>query len=169
MLPQTDRLIPSPLTPAHWFDVRTMHTNVEAMATLGGVRSEERSQQWMTENLEHWRVHGFGMCPWYLRDGGEFVGLGGLRTLALDDGTEVEVGYGLLPTYWGKGLATEIAQGCIATGFSVMGLRSIVALTMTDNLASRHVMEKSGLRFERSLMHANLPHVLYRIDIEEGL
>ncbi len=163
MIPDTDRMVSRPLTAAHWLDVRTLHTNPEAMATLGGVRTEERSQQWMTENLKHWREHGFGMCPWYLRDGGEFVGLGGLRHLALDDETTVEVGYGFLPQFWGRGLATELTLACVATGFVLMELPSIVALTLTENTASRRVMEKAGLRFDRALVHAELPHVLYRI------
>ena len=41
------------------------------------------------------------------------------------------------------------------------GFERVVAFTRTDNLASRHVMEKLGLRYERDFKRAGLPHGLY--------
>ena len=35
-------------------------------------------------------------------------------------------------------------------------------MTLPDNHASRRVMEKIGLRFDRDVVHRGLPHVLYR-------
>jgi RimJ/RimL family protein N-acetyltransferase len=37
-----------------------------------------------------------------------------------------------------------------------------VAVTLTTNTASRRVMEKLGMNYERDIEHAGLPHVLYR-------
>jgi RimJ/RimL family protein N-acetyltransferase len=34
---------------------------------------------------------------------------------------------------------------------------------MVENRASRRVMEKLGFEYEREVVHANLPHVLYRL------
>ena len=36
--------------------------------------------------------------------------------------------------------------------------------TMTTNVASRGVMEKLGMQYDRNVEHAGLPHVLYRLD-----
>ena len=44
-----------------------------------------------------------------------------------------------------------------------MGLRTIVAYTREDNLASRGVMSKLGMTYEKSFLHSELPHVLYRL------
>jgi hypothetical protein len=35
--------------------------------------------------------------------------------------------------------------------------------SLPTNCASRRVMEKVGLSFERDIVHANLPNVLYRL------
>ena len=40
--------------------------------------------------------------------------------------------------------------------------RDLIAFTLPDNLASRRVMEKAGFAYEREILHAGLPHVLYR-------
>ena len=41
-------------------------------------------------------------------------------------------------------------------------MKSVVAFTLPDNTASRRVMEKLGMTYERDIVHADLPHVLYR-------
>ena len=59
-------------------------------------------------------------------------------------------------------LRTELAHACVEVGFEQLGLLEIVAFTLPDNIASRRVMEKAGFRYERDIVHAGLPHVLYR-------
>jgi RimJ/RimL family protein N-acetyltransferase len=77
---------------------------------------------------------------------------------------EVEVGYGFMPEYWGRGLATEIAQACIRLGFNQLGLKTLVAVTTHANVASQYVMRKAGMIYDRDIVHAGAPHVLYRIN-----
>jgi RimJ/RimL family protein N-acetyltransferase len=47
----------------------------------------------------------------------------------------------------------------IRKGFTELGVRRVVASTMTANLASRRVMEKSGLRFVKTF-HRDWPDVI---------
>ena len=61
----------------------------------------------------------------------------------------------------GSGPATELAQASVDVAFDELGLREVVAFTLPDNVASRRVMEKAGLRYEREIVHVGLPHVLY--------
>ena len=39
----------------------------------------------------------------------------------------------------------------------------IVCFTWTENRASQNVMKKCGFVYERGFVHADLPHVLYRL------
>ena len=66
---------------------------------------------------------------------------------------EVELGYRLKKSAWGKGYATEGSQALIRKGFSELGVRRVVAQTMAVNLASRRVLEKGGLSEQRTFHH----------------
>jgi [ribosomal protein S5]-alanine N-acetyltransferase len=47
--------------------------------------------------------------------------------------------------------------------FDVLRLPAVVTYTLPYNAASRRVMEKLGFEYEREVVHADLPHVLYRL------
>ena len=159
----TPRLRAERVTVAHWLDLRRMDEDERFMALLGGVRDKAGTVAYLEMNVKHWAEHGFGM--WMLRDAATsaIVGRAILRHLDVEGVDEVEVGYGFMPEYWGRGLATEIANACVRIGFDRLGLRSMVAITTPPNLASQRVMQKAGLSYERDIVHAGIPHVLFRI------
>lgn len=158
----TSRLRAERVTVAHWLDLRRMDDDASFMARLGGVRDEAGTAAYLETNLKHWIDHGFGM--WMLRDAASsaIVGRAILRHLDVSGVDEIEVGYGFMPEHWGRGLATEIAQACVRIGFDRFAFRSLVAITTPANLASQRVMQKAGLAYERDIMHAGVPHVLFR-------
>jgi RimJ/RimL family protein N-acetyltransferase len=132
------------------------------MATLGGTRDEAETAAYLERNLAHWTDRGFGI--WILRErqSGAVVGRAGLRHLEVEGIDEVELGYALFPEYWGRGLATEIAHACVTLGREQLHLPSIVAIALPSNQASQRVMAKVGLAYEREVIYADLPHVLFR-------
>lgn len=79
---------------------------------------------------------------------GEFLGWFSFR-LADEIRREVTLGYRLKRAAWGQGYATEGAAALIRLGFTVWGVQRVTAATYEENLASRHVMEKAGMRFVR--------------------
>lgn len=158
----TSRLYAERLRADHLADLLALHADPRMMATLGGVRTDAQTRAFLAANLDHWERCGFGL--WMLHDrAGRLAGRAGLRRVAIAGIEETEIAYALLPDFWGRGLATEIARALRDIGFARLGLSSLVAFTLPDNRASRRVMEKLGLRFERAFEHAGLPHVLYRI------
>ena len=112
--------------------------------------------------IEHWERHGFGM--WLLRDRqtGEMIGRGGLQYTYTAGLNDVEAGWAVVPERWGQGFATELAQASVEVGFEQLDLLEIIAFALPTNIGSRRVMEKAGFKFERDIIHAGLPHVLYR-------
>ncbi len=138
-----------------------MHEDARQMATLGGVRDYVWTMAYLERNLAHWETHGFGL--WMLRHfGGPVIGRGLLRHLDVEGVPEVEIGYSFHPEHWGCGYATEIAVACLSVGRETYGFSSMVALTLPTNTASRHVLEKAGLAYERDIVHGGRPYVLYR-------
>ena len=63
-------------------------------------------------------------------------------------GQQAEVGWVLDPAAQGRGLGTELAAALLDLAFDGLGVRRVEAACFADNLASRRVMEKIGLRLE---------------------
>jgi len=76
----------------------------------------------------------------------------GWFSLAPPEGSspDVELGYRLRTSAWGKGYATEGARALIRKGFTELGVQRVLATTYQDNLASRRVMQKAGMRLVRT-------------------
>lgn len=158
----TERLALTRIKASDLPEYLAFYKNEQTTATLGGVRTEDWVREWHERQLDHWEQHGFGLWTLRTRAGGEFTGRGGLRHVLIEGNDEVELGYGLLPEYWGQGLAAEMSREALRFGFE-LGLESIVSFTLPTNLRSQRVMQKLGMRFERDVVWADLPHVLYRI------
>ena len=60
--------------------------------------------------------------------------------------TQAEIGWVVAPEHAGHGYATEGARELLRICFEDLGLRRVVALCFADNVASRRIMEKLGMR-----------------------
>ena len=94
------------------------------------------------------RFAGYGFWAAIEKSSGRFVGWFHFRPT--DAAHEVELGYRLLSSVWGKGYATEGSRALIHKGFAELGVQRVVAFTMVVHVASRRVMEKAGLRLVRT-------------------
>jgi RimJ/RimL family protein N-acetyltransferase len=159
----TARLRAERLLRDHWPDLRLMDQDPVMMDHLGGPRDEAGTQAYLERNLAHWASYGFGI--WILRDAssGVVAGRACVRHLQIEGRDEVEIGYGFLPAFWGRGLATEVARKCVAIGFEELQLMSLVALTTPQNRGSQHVLEKVGMTSEGIVDHDGVAFLLYRL------
>lgn len=104
------------------------------------------------ENLP---LHGF----WAAESGADprfatGVFLGWFAFRATEEGPHhVSLGFRLSRTAWGRGYATEGARFLIESGFAHAGVRRVIATTYERNLASRRVLEKLGMRLERTFRY----------------
>lgn len=80
--------------------------------------------------------------------------------------SDVELLYALDRTAWGRGLATEAAGAALAYGFEVAGLGRIIGITRPANAASRRILEKLGMRYEREVEIFGIEAVLYGLSRE---
>ena len=139
------------------------------MATLsadGKIFSEEQSRGFLERAAQHWKSHGFGL--WMLHDQAtnesDFVGYGGIKHALVEGNDAIELAYAITTDHWSKGFATEISIAALNLGFSELHLDRIVAFTLPHNRASRGVMENCGFKYDRAMVHAGLPHVLYILE-----
>ena len=82
-------------------------------------------------------------------DTGRFVGWFHLKAVE-DDPEAGEIGYRLMRAFWGQGFATEGSLALIEYGHKEIKLKRITGVAMSTNKASIRVLEKCGLRFEKS-------------------
>lgn len=159
----TDRLLAERQGPGDFEELYRLRQDPRVAATLGGILSDERARALFDADLVHWARYGFGI--WLFRSpvDGSLVGRCGLRRVEVEGRAEVELLYALHAGSWGRGLATEMAAAVLHVGFEQLGLDEVVAFTRPTNTASRRVMEKVGMRYERDFIHANEQHVLFRI------
>jgi ribosomal-protein-alanine N-acetyltransferase len=52
----------------------------------------------------------------------------------------------LAPAFWGQGVATEAGQAALRYGFETLGVEQVVGIVHPENMASRRVLEKLGMR-----------------------
>ena len=111
---------------------------------------------------------------WCLEIDGHCAGFTGLNIPTFDAPfmPAVEIGWRMLPRYWGHGYATEAARLALDYGFGVLNAGEIVAFTAPGNRRSRAVMARLGMRHDVAgdFDHPRVPpgnplrrHVLYRI------
>ena len=110
-----------------------------------GVRTLDQARAYIEERMvASYRLHGFGMWIVTPRDGPAPIGLAGL--VKRDVLPHVDVGYALLESAWGKGYAREAAAAVLDLAQNSLGIDPVAAIVNPDNLASRRVLEKLGLR-----------------------
>jgi RimJ/RimL family protein N-acetyltransferase len=127
-------------------------------AGQSGPFSRAECEQIIVRKLAHWTAFGFGMSLAF--SDGRCVGRSTVGYNLVDGRAEVEVGWAVVRHSWGRGRATQLGRHALAAA-SNAGFERIAAFTRPDNLASRRVMEKLGLQYQRDFTHAGHPHVLY--------
>lgn len=143
---------------------RSLLSDPEIAAWFGGsARTLAQAEEMVAKKAAHRTVHGFG---WSLAwEGEECLGWGVAQHWVIDGFSEVEIGWTVARSHWRRGIATVLGRHAL-TEVSGRGLRSIVAYTREDNVASRGVMSKLGMTYEKSFDDAGETQVLYRLQLD---
>jgi RimJ/RimL family protein N-acetyltransferase len=143
---RTERLILRRWTDADRAPFAALNADPVVMEHMQGLLSRESSDAFVDRIERHWEEHGWGLWAVEVPGVAPFVGYVGLWPADyLADGM-VEVGWRLARAYWGNGYATEAAREALRVGFEEVGLDEIVSFTVPQNVRSRRVMERIGLR-----------------------
>jgi len=127
---------------------------------------------------DHFARHGYGFWAVQAPGVADFIGFVGLAvpTFQARFMPCVEIAWRLAYDYWGRGYSSEAAVAVVDYAFASLRLDEIVSFTVPDNLRSRQVMGRLGMRRspEDDFEHPALPeghplraHVLYRLTRRE--
>jgi RimJ/RimL family protein N-acetyltransferase len=143
---QTDRLTLTPFAKADRTELHALFTDPDVRRYLMDdmIVEETWTADVVDTSTTMFRDLGYGL--WAVRETGQrsiigFCGYWRFEHLK----HPLQLMYGLLPDWWGKGLATEAARAGLNYGFDTVGFTEIIAATDPPNLASVRVMERLGM------------------------
>lgn len=90
------------------------------------------------------------------KDNLEFIGLGKLEMEDLDK-KEAELGYMILPQFWGKGIASTVSLTLIELAKLNTSIDKLYAIIDPKNAPSRKVLTKNGFKHKEYLEYEGLP------------
>lgn len=151
-----------------------LNADPRVMEHFPAVLSRAESDAGVGRIRKHWDEHGFGLWAVEVAGGAPFIGFIGIQRVPFEAHftPAVEVGWRLAFDAWGHGYATEGARAALEHGLGALGLREIVAMTVTANLRSQRVMDKLGMQrahgedFDNPRLpegHELRRHILYRV------
>ena len=163
---ETERLHLLPWETRDWRAYRPIVTDPEVMRfiTFGRPLSDEEIHAFVARQVNGFAERGF--CLWKLirKSDSAMIGFCGIQPLVVAGVPEIEIGWRLARDSWRQGYASEAARASLRDGAARCNLDRIVAIALPENVASRGVMEKIGMAYERNIVHRDLDHVLYAID-----
>jgi ribosomal-protein-alanine N-acetyltransferase len=144
-----------------------MRSDKEVIKYLGGSRLQNPGavEKRLRFYIDCYAKYGYGMCAMIWKETGEMFGWSGLQPL--EETGETEVGYGMIKEFWGKGIGFEAARAWLAYAFTRTSAQRIVAIAVPENTGSWRIMEKCGMKYEKTEEHYGMPCVFYAISKEE--
>lgn len=144
---QTERLIMRELRDEDVAPAHRMFTDPEVMRYIGRFphSSIEQTRQKLSSNQRLFPEQGGVRWAITLRERDAFIGSCGHWRL-MKEHRRSEIGYDLLPEYWGKGIMTEALRAALRFGFVSLQLHSTEAQIDPENQRSRQVLERLGFR-----------------------
>jgi RimJ/RimL family protein N-acetyltransferase len=109
-------------------DLCEIRADPDVMKYIGSGKAEsiEQVQTALNNILAHWEHHDFGRWAVIDKESGKLVGWCGLSYLETTE--DVEIGYGIAKSHWGKGIISDAAAAVIKWGFDDLGLDHIVGV-----------------------------------------
>ena len=143
--------------------------NTDFMRFSLGVFSREQTTGFL-EKLVDWERRGLpSQFAVIHRGSNRLIGYCGFFHQQVDGRDEIEIGYRLHPDYWGRGLATEAARAVRDHGFRDWKLSRVISLIHSENVPSRRVAEKNGMKIEKEITFRGFPTLVYAMTHEEWL
>lgn len=156
---ETERCTIILLRESDYVDVEKIYKDLEVREFLGGIRKKESIGVIFEEMLNSSQESFY----WAVREK-QTESFIGLVSLSLHhEGVYQEVSYQFLPDWWGKGYASEVVSILLHFALKELNLSSVVAETQTANKASCRLLEKLGMKCERTIMRFGAEQAFYSI------
>ncbi len=150
---KTERLILRELRMSDLEGMFELDSNPLVHKYLGNkpIKTREESEKMIDSVINQYKERGIGRWAAIEKSSGDFIGWSGLRLnteFNMNGFTKYyDVGYRLIPKYWGKGYATESGKVAINYAFNDLKLPELYGTTEMGNQASHNALLKIGLTY----------------------
>ncbi len=147
----TENLRMEPISLAHWEGHATSWADPAMTVYIGG-KPHTRQESWkkFIGAAGLWSLFGYGQWAIVDRDSGTYLGIGGL--MHLERGIPElegypEAGWSIIPSAWGRGLATEAMKAMLAWADAHLDAPEIRCIIDPGNVVSARVAQKLGFEY----------------------
>ncbi|MCE6989610.1 GNAT family N-acetyltransferase [Dyadobacter sp. CY323] len=160
---ESERLTYKKFTPAHFENYFGLVSRQEVMRYITGLPldyelAKKRFQVALDADQDRADM---GFLAVFEQSREDFIGLA--KIVPFGDNL-TEIGYALLPEYWGKGYASEITARLIEYARQLGTISLLIALVVPENQSSIHVLTKQNFSFFREIREEKLvrhDYILY--------
>ena len=177
----TERLRLTPLAIEDVDIALEMYTDPEVVRYFCDVMTEAEVHQEMSYATQRGGNGGIGIWRIADRNTGEKLGDSYLLPLPIDEDdtdfslvvmgqmpdADIEIGYFLKRSAWGRGYATEVCKCLLQFAFQDVSLNEVVATLDENHAESKKVLEKSGMLYRGRKRCYGKDNPIYRITRDE--
>jgi len=136
---------------------------VMRFSLTGPETREDIQTKYLPGCLRRYSRDGLGQWAVVRKSDGICAGECGICAQEVDGEREFEISYRMRRDCWGTGLATEAARACRDYGFKKAGLRRLISIIESENVASIRVAEKMGMTLEKRSSFHGIPVLIYSV------
>ena len=144
-------------------DLAALMANPDFMRFSLGVQSREQTEVFLEKARTRDREGLPSQFALILGEENRLIGYCGFFAQTVDGIEEIEIGYRIDPACWGQGIATEAAQAVRDHAFNDLHLPRVISLIHPENIASRRVAEKNGMRPEKETVFRGFPTIVFSL------
>lgn len=152
---ETNRLLLRRFEEKDTSNIFKLDSNPEVHKYLGNnpITTKKQAEDIIRFFKKQYEENNIGRFAAFEKESGEFIGWSGLK---LNNGQKeelngftnfIDIGYRLIPKFWGKGYATESAIACLEFGFKQMNYDVIYGAAETANIGSNKILQNIGLKY----------------------
>lgn len=131
--------------------------NIAKFLDLDSTLSEfELCKRWFEKAFHRYDNNLGGMNVLIDKNSNRLVGQCGLLVQTIEEVERLEIGYSLLPEFWGRGYASEAALKCKNYAFEHNFSDVLMSMVHVDNISSENVALRNGMEFEKKIKNFNI-------------
>ena len=131
------------------------------------VNTKAQAEQYIKKIIHEYQANGIARFGVILKETDKLIGFSGLKYRSNPENNYVDfydLGYRFSEEHWHKGFATEAALAWLGYGFNTMGLSTIHACAVSDNIGSNAVLKKVGFAFTNQYLTSGAMHNWYKFE-----